>query len=164
MDILLRDLNPEDIEWIKKKTQNATSQNKFIKSLISEARIKEKLQLVRNSEKKNSYQDSNTPFSFIDLFAGIGGFRSALTFLGGKCVFTNEWNKYAITTYKNWYGDEESTNDDDIRNFNHSLIPSIHSFVHSFIHFTHSFIHSFHSFHFIQFHFISFHFISFNFI
>ena len=52
MDILLRDLNPEDIEWIKKKTQNATSQNKFIKSLISEARIKEKLQLVRNSEKK----------------------------------------------------------------------------------------------------------------
>ena len=115
MDILLRDLNPEDIEWIKKKTQNATSQNKFIKSLISEARIKEKLQLVRNSEKKNSYQDSNTPFSFIDLFAGIGGFRSALTFLGGKCVFTNEWNKYAITTYKNWYGDEESTNDDDIR-------------------------------------------------
>ena len=55
MDILLRDLNPEDIEWIKKKTQNATSQNKFIKSLISEARIKEKLQLVRNSEKKNSY-------------------------------------------------------------------------------------------------------------
>ena len=124
MDILLRDLNPEDIEWIKKKTQNATSQNKFIKSLISEARIKEKLQLVRNSEKKNSYQDSNTPFSFIDLFAGIGGFRSALTFLGGKCVFTNEWNKYAITTYKNWYGDEESTNDDDIRNFNHSLIPN----------------------------------------
>ena len=124
MDILLRDLNPEDIEWIKKKTQNATSQNKFIKSLISEARIKEKLQLVRNSEKKNSYQDSNTPFSFIDLFAGIGGFRSALTFLGGKCVFTNEWNKYAITTYKNWYGDEESTNDHDIRNFNHSLIPN----------------------------------------
>ena len=38
------------------------------------------------------------PFKF-DLFAGIGGFRCALTLLGGKCVFTNEWDKYASITY-----------------------------------------------------------------
>ena len=111
MDILLRDLNPEDIAWIKKKTNVAISQNKFIKSLISEARNKENLQLLRKPNGENSHEDSNTSFSFIDLFAGIGGFRSALTFLGGNCVFTNEWNKYAITTYKKWYGEEEYAND-----------------------------------------------------
>ena len=62
-------------------------------------------------------------FTFIDLFAGIGGFRSALTFLGGKCVFTNEWNKYALTTYKHWYG-SDLINSDDIRTIDHNSIPS----------------------------------------
>jgi DNA (cytosine-5)-methyltransferase 1 len=35
----------------------------------------------------------NPDFTFIDLFAGIGGFRVALQNLNGKCVFTSEWNK-----------------------------------------------------------------------
>ena len=38
-------------------------------------------------------------FTFIDLFAGIGGFRMAAESLGGKCVFTSEWNKSAQKTY-----------------------------------------------------------------
>lgn len=38
-------------------------------------------------------------FSFIDLFAGIGGFRLAFESLGGKCVFASEWEPYAQTTY-----------------------------------------------------------------
>ena len=37
-------------------------------------------------------------FKFIDLFAGIGGFRLAFHNLGGKCVFTSEWNQYAQKT------------------------------------------------------------------
>ncbi len=44
-------------------------------------------------------------FTFIDLFAGIGGFRIGLTASGGKAVFTNEWDKYAATTYSAWFGD-----------------------------------------------------------
>jgi len=36
---------------------------------------------------------------FIDLFAGIGGFRLALTHLGATCVFSSEWDKYAAQTY-----------------------------------------------------------------
>ncbi len=38
-------------------------------------------------------------FTFIDLFAGIGGFRIAMQNLGGKCVFSSEWNAYAQKTY-----------------------------------------------------------------
>lgn len=38
-------------------------------------------------------------FTFIDLFAGIGGFRIAMQTQGGKCVFSSEWNAYAQKTY-----------------------------------------------------------------
>jgi DNA (cytosine-5)-methyltransferase 1 len=44
-------------------------------------------------------------FKFIDLFAGIGGFRLALQNLGGKCVFTSEWDKDAKRTYKANFGE-----------------------------------------------------------
>jgi DNA (cytosine-5)-methyltransferase 1 len=44
-------------------------------------------------------------FKFIDLFAGIGGFRIALERLGGECVFTSEWDKYAQQTYREWFGE-----------------------------------------------------------
>lgn len=44
-------------------------------------------------------------FTFIDLFAGIGGFRLALQNLGGECVFSSEWDKYAQQTYRANYGD-----------------------------------------------------------
>lgn len=44
-------------------------------------------------------------FTFIDLFAGIGGFRLALQNLGGKCVFTSELDEKAQLTYKTNFGD-----------------------------------------------------------
>lgn len=44
-------------------------------------------------------------FKFIDLFAGIGGFRLAMQNLGGKCVFTSEWDKEAQKTYKANFGE-----------------------------------------------------------
>lgn len=44
-------------------------------------------------------------FKFIDLFAGIGGFRMAMQNLGGKCVFTSEWDKEAQKTYRANYGE-----------------------------------------------------------
>lgn len=39
-------------------------------------------------------------FTFIDLFAGIGGFHQAMHAVGGKCVFACEWNKYARISYE----------------------------------------------------------------
>ena len=45
-------------------------------------------------------------FTFIDLFAGIGGMRIAYERAGGKCVYSSEWNKYSQQTYKANFGDE----------------------------------------------------------
>lgn len=39
-------------------------------------------------------------FRFIDLFAGIGGFRRAFDSIGGHCVFTSEWDRYSRKTYE----------------------------------------------------------------
>lgn len=45
-------------------------------------------------------------FTFIDLFAGIGGIRIPFQELGGKCVFTSEWDKFAQKTYRINFGEE----------------------------------------------------------
>ena len=47
----------------------------------------------------------NPKFTFIDLFAGIGGFRMAFQNLGGECVFSSEWDEQAKKTYYANYGD-----------------------------------------------------------
>ena len=44
-------------------------------------------------------------FTFIDLFAGIGGFRMAMQNLGGKCVFSSVWDTQAKKTYLLNYGE-----------------------------------------------------------
>ena len=47
-------------------------------------------------------------FQFVDLFAGIGGIRRGFEQIGGQCVFTSEWNKEAVRTYKaNHYSDPQ---------------------------------------------------------
>jgi len=46
------------------------------------------------------YQNSRWKnFRFIDLFAGIGGIRLGFENLGGKCVFSSEWDEQACKTY-----------------------------------------------------------------
>lgn len=53
------------------------------------------------------YEDKNKnpEFLFIDLFAGIGGIRIPFQELGGKCVFSSEWDKFAQKTYRINFGD-----------------------------------------------------------
>lgn len=47
-----------------------------------------------------------TGLKFIDLFAGLGGFRLALESFGAKCVYSNEWDKYAQKVYQMNFGDK----------------------------------------------------------
>lgn len=57
---------------------------------------------------------------FIDLFAGIGGFRFALESFGADCVYTSEWDKYAQKVYEKNFGDKP---DGDITEINEEDIP-----------------------------------------
>jgi|SRR5690625_1341478 len=72
--------------------------------------------------KRNVYEINNPKFKFIDLFAGIGGLRRAFESIGGKCVFTSEWDKYCRKTYRENYDcDHEIAG--DIRDVNLSEMP-----------------------------------------
>ena len=59
-------------------------------------------------------------FTFIDLFAGIGGFRLAFESIGGGCVFSSEWDKHAQLTYSTNFGDVPVG---DIRQIDAKIIP-----------------------------------------
>lgn len=59
------------------------------------------------------HRESGTgDFTFIDLFAGIGGLRMAFESAGGECVFTSEWDSYAQRTYLGNFGDSHQLNGD----------------------------------------------------
>lgn len=58
--------------------------------------------------------------TFIDLFAGIGGMRLAYEKAGGRCVYSNEWNKFSAQTYEANYGEVP---DGDITQVNARQIP-----------------------------------------
>lgn len=56
--------------------------------------------------KKRQKSSNSSAFTFIDLFAGIGGMRIAFENAGGHCVYSNEWNKYSQQTYFANFGDQ----------------------------------------------------------
>lgn len=73
-----------------------------------------KIEAILNLESELRKKFKNAPFSneksekrftFIDLFAGIGGIRLPFQQLGGECVFTSEWDKFAQKTYLTNFGE-----------------------------------------------------------
>lgn len=63
--------------------------------------------LIRKLKVDVPYKDVRThaDHRFIDLFAGIGGMRMAVQQLGGRCVFSSEWDKFAQKTYAANFGE-----------------------------------------------------------
>jgi len=58
------------------------------------------LELLRMKIAARTTDETDPPsFTFIDLFAGIGGLRKAMESAGGRCVFTSEWDRFAQQTY-----------------------------------------------------------------
>ena len=74
---------------------------------ITSAVTEEALQYVLFNYKKEVPfpEPSKSKFTFIDLFAGIGGFRIAMQNLGGRCVYTSEWDEQAKKTYEANFGE-----------------------------------------------------------
>ena len=75
---------------------------------------------MTNSKKNKSWIAETKKFSFIDLFAGIGGFRIAAERLGGECVFSSEWDKNSQKTYSTNFGDMPSG---DITKIDEKTVP-----------------------------------------
>lgn len=97
---------PADLRlWIereRKKTQQR--QNEFLISALRQvAQLSHTPQLPFDRQLSTGKSEERLPFSFIDLFAGIGGFRTALEENGGKCVFSSEWDRYSQRTYSAWF-------------------------------------------------------------
>ena len=69
---------------------------------------------------KREQTPENSDFTFIDLFAGIGGMRLAYESAGGKCVYSSEWNKYSQQTYYANFGEQP---EGDITRVDENSIP-----------------------------------------
>lgn len=87
--------------------QDSEKSNKYKKEILAK-----KIDLKLLPQKKDFNKSVEIPFinkankfSFIDLFAGIGGFRLALQNCGGECVFSSEWDDSAKQTYFANYGE-----------------------------------------------------------
>ncbi len=95
-------------EYINK---NGLSMNDFIVNSIMQSL----------SSQSQSKENKEARFTFIDLFAGIGGMRLAFEKHGGDCVYSNEWNKYSQQTYFANFGEQP---DGDITKVDARIIPN----------------------------------------
>jgi DNA (cytosine-5)-methyltransferase 1 len=120
--LLVRKVPDHVREWIENnRQQQRMTQQEFVLSVLQTAsQAQQNLPLPFERIPRNAEPPNDLPFTFIDLFAGIGGFRIALEGIGGKCAFSSEWDKYSQKTYKAWFGD---TPEGDIRKIKPADIP-----------------------------------------
>jgi len=88
------------LKYLKEYVQYQEVENNL--SMVAEDALQ---QLLFEVENVPFPTPENYNFKFVDLFAGIGGFRIAMQNLGGKCVFTSEWDKEAQKTYHANFGE-----------------------------------------------------------
>ena len=97
--VLIRNIDDSTMDWIQQNIPAGVTQEKFIKNLIDSARVD-----MPTTKGKSRSKSAKSDFTFIDLFAGIGGFHFGMKINGGECVFANEWDKYSAMTYLAWTG------------------------------------------------------------
>lgn len=105
-----------------------TSERQLRRYLDGEQKVpKLKFEKVRELAQKRRAARPPAKFRFIDLFAGIGGLRIGFEGIGGRCVFTSEWDRWSQKTYAANFPDSEDDHvmAGDIRPYgaNPSLIP-----------------------------------------
>ncbi len=95
--LLIRNLDESTMKWIKENIPSGVTQDQFIRDLLSNGK---QIEIMKKNSFK--YHSSDAEFTFIDLFAGIGGFHLGMKSNGGECLFANEWDKYSAKTYLAW--------------------------------------------------------------
>lgn len=120
--LLVRNVPDQVKQWIDRERQvHRMSQQEFVLSVLHHASSAEQVPLLPfEAPAREVLVPDSLPFTFVDLFAGIGGFRIALEALGGRCLFTCEWDRYSQKTYKAWFGE---TPHGDIRQVRPKDIP-----------------------------------------
>lgn len=89
----------EALKVLNRFVKYKSEENSFI---VKEEALQQLLFEVENVPFPTPY---NHDFTFVDLFAGVGGFRIALQNTGGKCVYTSEWDESAKKTYQSNFGE-----------------------------------------------------------
>lgn len=82
--------------------------------------VREAIALYVTDARKKVNRHNDEKFTFIDLFAGIGGMRIGFESAGGTCVYSNEWNKYCQQTYFANFGEQP---EGDITQVDENVIP-----------------------------------------
>lgn len=104
-DILVRRIPQRVHLWIDEERQRRKmTKREFVVSVLEEACNADTQLSLPLTTPPNVESNRNLPFTFIDLFAGIGGFRIPLETIGGKCIFSSEKDQHAQKTYRAWFG------------------------------------------------------------
>jgi DNA (cytosine-5)-methyltransferase 1 len=109
-DMMLRNVPDEEYQWANKERERLKmSLTEFVASVLRTSRLADERErmplLFPTATPDKTSAPARLPFKFVDLFAGIGGFRIALERLGGECVYSCEWDRYSQKTYRSWFGE-----------------------------------------------------------
>lgn len=100
--VVVRALSDKVAKDMARVTPKGMSREAYLRKLIEEG-VQADVQRAKESKAKSHQRED---FDFIDLFAGVGGFHIGLAANGGRCVYANEWDKFAAQTYLAWTGHE----------------------------------------------------------
>lgn len=109
LDALLTHYSPAELAD-KCDVSESTVRRWAVRASMPKPYIKERLQQLMLPFAKPIQKTGD--FTFIDLFAGIGGLRKAFESINGQCVFTSEWDTYAQKTYSDNFPDGHELNGD----------------------------------------------------
>lgn len=104
--------NLADLLGVDAKTVSRWESGKVPPPAMVGLAIRELLRSKRSTPPPVLDKRQDADFTFIDLFAGIGGIRLGFQHNGGRCVFTSEWNTYSQKTYEANFGEDHGLNGD----------------------------------------------------